>query len=249
MIQVYGERHNPKLSRMKIFGLDDIIGGVVGAAGSLIAGQIQSSAAKNAAKQGNQILSDANGQARSDLAPYRDAGTAAVSKLQSTALNPQQFSMADFYNDPGYQFTLNQGNQAIERSAAARGGLLSGAAGKAIAGYTSNLANQTYGDAFNRYMQNRQQGYNELSGVANLGLNSTNSTVNAGINTAGQQAANTVNAVTGAGNAGAAGVVGATNAGQSSLSDYYLQQQLGAGGKIAKAPGAIYNYGYGGYGQ
>jgi hypothetical protein len=238
-----------------------LAGGAVGGITSLIAGNQQRNAATKAAQQGNQILTDANNTARSDLAPYRTAGTTALSKLTSTVTNPQQFTMADFYNDPAYQFTLNQGNQAIERSAAARGGLLSGAAGKAIGQYTTNLANQTYGDAYNRYLQTRQQGYNELSGVAGLGLNATNSTVNAGVGTAGQQAGNLVNAITGAGNATAAGTVGAGNAIGQSLSDYYLMQQLKQNGSMyggivrptlppnLAASTTAYGYGTGGYGQ
>jgi hypothetical protein len=225
--------------------------GAVGAVTSLIGGSMQRSAAEKAAKQGNELLGQAGTQARSDLAPYRDAGAAGISALQKATTNPQSFSMADFYNDPGYQFQLQQGNQAIERSAAARGGLLSGAAGKAISGYTQNLANTTYGDAYNRYLQTRQQGYNEKLGLANLGLGATNSTVNSGVGIAGQQANNLTSAITGGAAAQASGIVGAGNAVSGSLSDYYLMQQLQKGGygNIARPtfPGTPTGYNTGGY--
>jgi hypothetical protein len=209
-------------------------GGAIGGITSLIAGNSQANAAKEAAQQGNALLTTAGNTARADLSPYRDAGAAGVGALQKSVLNPQQFTMSDFYNDPGYQFQLQQGNQAIERSAAARGGLTSGATGKALAGYTTNLANTTYGDAYNRYLQTRQQGNNELMGLANIGLGATNSTVGAGLNVAGQQANNLTSAITGAGAARASGYVGAANAVNGSLSDYYLMNQLKQGGGIAR---------------
>jgi len=236
---IYATGYNPKLARMKLFGLDDALnfaGGAIGGVTSLIAGHMQSDAAQKAAKQGNQILGDANSQARSDLSPYVSSGTQALNKLTQTTLNPQQFTMSDFYNDPGYQFQLQQGNQALERSAAARGGLTSGATGKALSQYTTNHANTTYGDAYNRYMQNRQQGYNELSGLANMGLGATNSTVNAGLSTASNQANNLTSAITGGAAANASGYVGAANAVNNSLSNYYLQNAMTNGGGYGQVP-------------
>lgn len=52
--------------------------------------------------------------------------------------------------DPGYQFRVQQGQQALERSAAARGGLLSGRALKDTADFSQGLASQEFGQAFAR---------------------------------------------------------------------------------------------------
>lgn len=57
----------------------------------------------------------------------------------------------DYFNDEGYQFAKKEGMDGIQNSAAARGGLQSGATLKALADYNSGLANQYYGDAWNRY--------------------------------------------------------------------------------------------------
>ncbi len=54
---------------------------------------------------------------------------------------------------PGYQFALNQGIDAIQKSAAARGTLLTGGTLKGIAQYASGLADQTYGNQYDRYLR------------------------------------------------------------------------------------------------
>lgn len=99
--------------------------------------------------------------------------------------NPQ-FTEQDFRNDPGYQFRLEQGQQALERSQAARGGLLSGRALRETQELGQGLADQSYQDAYNRWLQKQRQGVGvagqqaELSqGIGNiraartLGLNNT----------------------------------------------------------------------------
>ena len=209
-----------------------LIGGISGVTkgiGSLIAGNSQADAYRDAANQANSKLTDTYNQIRTDYTPYTSAGANAANKLNSYINNTPSFNMADFYNDPGYQFTLQQGQNAVNNSAAAKGGLLSGAAAKGLTSYSTGLANQTYNDAWNRYMQNRQQTFGELSGVAGMGQNATNSVSNAGLSTGSQQAQNTFNALTGAGNAQAQGVYGLTSglgsAAQNTLADYYTRNR------------------------
>lgn len=60
-------------------------------------------------------------------------------------------------DDRGYQFRQQQGEQAINRSAAARGGRASGATLKALAEYNSGLASQEYAAANDRAMQRNAQ--------------------------------------------------------------------------------------------
>jgi hypothetical protein len=221
------------------------IGGVTKGIGSIIAGNSQADAYRDAANQANQTLTNTNNQIRTDYTPYTSLGSNAAGKLNNYINNTPQFTMADFYNDPGYQFTLQQGQNAVNNSAAARGGLLSGGAAKGLASYNTGLANQTYGDAYNRYMQNRQQTFNELSGTTGLGMNATNAVSNAGLQTGMQKAQNTFSALTGAGNAQAAGVYGLTsglgNAAQNTLGQYYAQTRDPYGDIVHNN---IRNYGY-----
>jgi len=206
--------------------------GLIGGIGSMIAGNTQAQAAQKAAQQANQTLDKTYNQVRSDESPYTGAGSSAIGTVSSDLQNgtgfAQPFTMSQFYNDPGYQFTLQQGENAVNNSAAAKGGLLSGATQKALAQYSTGLANQTYSDAYNRYLQTSNQDYNQLMGVANLGQNATQSVNQAGLNTGDQQAQNTYNSDIGAGNARAAGIMGATNAlagGATSLGQYYAMSK------------------------
>jgi len=125
----------------------------------------------------------------------------------------RDFSMADYQQDPGYGFRLSEGLKAIQNSAAARGGLLSGAALKGISRYGQDMASQEYQNAYNRYQANQANQYNRLANIAGLGQ-----TANNALQTAGQ------NYATGAGNIALqnAGNVGTAQllAGQSRASAY-----------------------------
>lgn len=218
-----------------------VIGGatsLVGAGASLFGSSEQANAETNATNSANQIQEQEYNQNRADQAPYRQAGYGALNTITQDQQNgtgfAAPFSQSSFMSDPGYQFQLQQGNQAIQRSAAAQGGLLSGAAGKAIAGYTTNLANSTYGDAYNRYLQTSNQNYNQLAGVAGLGQTATQATGASGTNAANQVASNTISGGVGAANASASGLVGASNAltgGGNNLSQYYMLKNAGVYGQ------------------
>ena len=73
----------------------------------------------------------------------------------------------NFEESPGYQFRKQQGMDGIQSSAAASGGLLSGATLKALNNHNSNLASQEYSNAHSQYLQN--EGLNQTA--AQLGLN------------------------------------------------------------------------------
>ena len=64
----------------------------------------------------------------------------------------------NFMTDPGYNFRFNEGARGLERSAAARGGLLSGGFGKAMTRYGQDYASNEYGNVYNR-----------ISNIAGLG--------------------------------------------------------------------------------
>jgi hypothetical protein len=67
----------------------------------------------------------------------------------------KNFGASDFQADPGYAFRLSEGMKALDRTAASRGGLLSGATLKGAQRYGSDLASQEYGNAYNRFQANR----------------------------------------------------------------------------------------------
>ena len=126
-------------------------------------------------------------------APYREAGTTAQNRLMELlgiggnaggadyGKYGRDFSMSDFQVDPGYSFRLSEGQQAIDRSAAARGGTQSGAALKAAARYGQDMGSQEYGNAYNRYQTNRTNQLAPLGSIATMGANAaTNSATAAG---------------------------------------------------------------------
>lgn len=221
---------NRKFGRMKVAVA---IGGsaLIGAGASMFGANEQSNAATNAMNSANQTQMNMYNNNVALEAPFRQSGTTALNTISQDQANGTGFAAAwdpsNIQNTPGYQFQLQQGNQAIQRSAAAQGGLLSGAAAKAMDQYSQGLAGTTYQNQFNDYLANSNQQYNQLMGVANIGQNATNATVGVGQNTANQVANNQVSGITGAAAATASGVMGAANSLNSGLSNYlgYQNQQ------------------------
>ena len=135
--------------------------------------------AANAALKNERQMYDTT---RADLAPYRDTGVSALTKYaDSLGLNGDaardQFR-TDFRTDPGYQFSFDEGQRAVQGSAAARSGLLSGGAMKALSRFGTGLADQQYGSYLDRY-----------SNLANMGQNSAAMTGQLGNASAGRQGA------------------------------------------------------------
>src|SRR6185312_13820256 len=157
-----------------------------------------------------------------------------------TFTNPafQAPTLAQAQQQPGFQFGLQQGEDALTRSAAARGSALDTGTLKDLQSYAQDYANRAnalgnFQQSYQQYLNGlnaAQQAYglnagvqNQLFGqafdqsqaqfqnqlsLANIGLQSTLAGVHAG-----QTYANSAgNLATGAGNAAAAGTVGAGNA-------------------------------------
>lgn len=101
--------------------------------------------------------------------PWRQAGMNALAKLEPLATEYTPFGMSQFQADPGYGFRMSEGMKALERGAAARGGLLSGAAMKGIQRFGQDLASQEYQNAFNRYQAERQARLGPLQSLAGVG--------------------------------------------------------------------------------
>lgn len=159
-----------------------------------------------AANQANQTTMDMYNQNREDQQPWMDAGKDALGQMQGDQFH-QNFTMNDFQADPGYAFRMAEGQKAIERSAAARGGLNSGATMKSLAGYQQGMASQEYNNAYNRFNNDRDSSFNKFASLAGLGQSSTGQMGNLGANAASQVAGNQM----GLGNAAAAGIIGANN--------------------------------------
>ena len=113
--------------------------------------------------------------------PWRKAGEQALNKLIPLT-DYQQFGMQQFQADPGYGFRMSEGMKALERSAARRGGLLSGATLKGIQRFGQDLASQEYENAFNRYQTERAARLNPLQSLAGVGQTTANQLGAAGRN-------------------------------------------------------------------
>ena len=139
-----------------------------------------------AADRATQLQREQYDQTRADLAPYRAAGTNALAQLTAgTAPGGQftkQFGMSDFEQDPGYGFRMSEGLKALDRTAAARGNLLSGATLKGAQRYGQDLGSQEYQNAFNRYQTNRSNLLNPIQSLAGVGQTSTTQGITAGNN-------------------------------------------------------------------
>jgi len=193
---------------------------IVPAAVSLFSANKQAGAAKDAAaataaatNEATQLQREMFQQQRQDQMPWLKAGEQALNKLIPMT-DYTKFGMDQFQADPGYAFRLSEGQKTLDRSAAARGGLISGAALKAAGRYGQEMGSQEYQNAFNRYQTERNAALNPLQSLAGVGQTTANQLGAAGQN----YATNVGNALINQGaNVGNAGMVGA-NARASALS-------------------------------
>ena len=155
-------------------------------------------------------------------APFREAGVRALPELEA-ASRYTPFGMTQFQADPGYGFRLSEGQKALERQAAARGGLISGGALKAASRYGQEMGSQEYTNAFNRYQTERQARLNPLQSLAGMAQTSTGQ-----LGQAGQAYATGAGEAMGAAaQARASGYMGQANALSQGLGQYmgYSQNQ------------------------
>jgi hypothetical protein len=205
-------------------GLSNMLvpGAILGS--SLIGANAASSAADTqaaATDRANQVALDIFNQQKALQAPYREAGVTAQNRLMDllglsnnttaegygSANKP--FTYSDLTASPDYQFRLGEGLKALDRQAAARGGLISGGAIKAAQTYGQDQASQEYNNAFNRYQTNRT---NMLQPLGNLITSGQNAAANTGTAAAnyGTTAGNNITsgaAATAAGNVGTANAI------------------------------------------
>lgn len=177
-------------------------------AGSALLGAYSSNKAANtqaaAADQATQLQREMWQKQLELQQPYQQAGVNALNKLSTGDVMG--------YMDPSYQFRLSEGLKAMQRTAAARGGLLSGGALKEAQRYGQGLASTEYGNAFNR-----------LASLAGVGQTATNQLGSA----AGTYGSNVGNLMTSGAASRASGYVGGANALTGGLGQYlnYTQNQ------------------------
>lgn len=197
------------------------LGAIAGAGASLYAGSQQAKAASNAsaATQG-QI-----DQSRADFAPFRGEGLAGLYSLADLmgiarplvmpeddslgALSGAALPFRSFEGSPGYQFRRQQGTDAIDNAAAARGMLRSGGRAKALERFGQGIGSEEYGNEFNRL--------GVLSGVGQA-ANSQNASLAAALGA--QQNQFGLDEAT----ARASGFVGASNALSGGINNFLLNQ-------------------------
>jgi len=222
------------------------VGGLFSAGASRAAGQQQAQASMMSALiQAQQAQAAREQQERmyresvERMEPFRQGGVSATNRMlelygiggQPTAAGygsyAQPFGMGDFEADPGYAFRVQQGQQAIDRSAAARAGLQSGAALKEAARFGQEMGSQEYGNAYNRFLQQRELQLRALQGLASPGASMAAQTGQLGQATG----ANIANTMIGAGQAIGQGL---EQAGQARASSY-----MGGASALGQALGGI----------
>lgn len=103
--------------------------------------------------------------------PFLQTGTEFFNRLAALQRGGPEAAQNFLQMDPGYGFRLSEGLKAMERGAAARGGLMSGAALKAGQRYGQDLASQEYGNAYNRLASLANVGPQAAGVMSNLGQN------------------------------------------------------------------------------
>lgn len=177
-----------------------IASSAIGAAGSIGGGLIGSKSSKKAAKQAagarsaastaiGTATNDANARSEEVLKPYLEAGSSGVDMLRS-AFEPGgelrekfAFDPMNVAETPEYKFQLEQGTQAVQRSAAARGGLFSGGTLKGLTQFSQGLASTAYQQAYNNalttFQTNRNNLFGGLTALTGVGQNAVGQEQNA----------------------------------------------------------------------
>ena len=200
------------------------VSGLTGANAATSAANTQAQSARDANELMYRIYQEQKGLQE----PFRGAGIGAQNRLldllglskntgaEGFGKYAKDFGMSDFTADPGYGFRLSEGQKALERQAAARGGLISGSALKAATRFGQEMGSQEYTNAYNRYQTNRA---NQLAPLGSLLSSGQAAASNTGA-AAGSYGAGASGNITGAGAASAAGQVGSTNALTDALNSY-----------------------------
>lgn len=190
--------------------------GALTAVGGIASSAIGAGAARSAADKQAQAAKDAAAR----LQPFTDVGQTAIPTIKnllginaSGGLDPT-LMQDTLQQTPGYQFTRQQGLEAVQNGFAGQGLARSGAAMKGAEGFASGLASQTY--------------QNILGNYTNLLANSQSAAAGQGgvlIGGANAQAAGII----GSANAISNGLTGTANTVGNTAVNYALLNQLSPG--------------------
>jgi hypothetical protein len=240
-----------------------MVAAAVTAAAAVGGAVISSKASKKASRAQVQASQDANAaqermfQRQIELQePFRQGGMTAQNEIMQLlgiggdkaaagyGSMAKAFGTDQFQQDPGYAFRQAEGMKALERSAAARGNLLSGSTLKGVQRFGQDLASQEYQNAFNRYQVERSARLNPLQSLMGSGQSAANVMTGA----AGQMGQNQASNIYNAGQARASGYIGSANAltnalGQiggyasnapmnNAIMQYYRNRTPGSGGGV-----------------
>jgi hypothetical protein len=219
-----------------------LIGGIGSALGARSAGKAQERAAQQSADVQREIF-----QKQTELQePFRQSGIAAQNELlrllgigdagrdaSDYGLLTRQYGMDQFQQDPGYAFRFREGLKGVDRSAAARGGLLSGATLKAAQRFGQDLASQEFTNAFNRYQSQLGTRLGTLGSMYGGGQAAAGQLVGA----AGQMGEGISNALMTGGQARASSYLGQANAFNQAMGQAALGYGLSKGGYFNRVGG------------
>jgi hypothetical protein len=203
---------------------------------------------KEAGEKGQSRLMDLLGLSGNKDAPGYGSATTAF-KVEGFDPNSlfQDFNKTQMEQDPGYAFRLAEGQKAIERSTAARGGLQSGAALKAAVAFGQDMGSQEYGNAYSRFMGNKAFQAQELSNAFNRFTTERGNQLAPLVSLQGVGQAAAAGEAAAAGNLAAGGSQAIQNAGAGTSAAYGSYGNMA--GNIAANLGAGSSAAYGNYGS
>ena len=131
---------------------------ITDAIGGLFGTKQQADAANLAGRQQAESQAQGYSQLQQNLAPYSQFGATAMPNLMNLlglggTGGGFQYNPESYANTPAYQFILGQGLKNTNNQLSSQGLLGSGAQSKALADYTTGLANTTYNDQFRNALQ------------------------------------------------------------------------------------------------
>lgn len=169
-------------------------GGFGGGLGTLIGAQIASgdvTAGQNAVNSNTSNVIGATQPYNTFGQSFLQPTTNAINNIQGQAGNVEGYNqfMSGYQNTPAAQYQLQQADQVQNNSAAATGGLLSGANERALGTINQGIVSQGANTAYNEYLQGNQQGFGQLeSALGNMfsaiGVGQTATGQQAGVDTA-----------------------------------------------------------------
>lgn len=144
----------------------------VGEKGNFLVSNYQNNKAANdltrRQNEANDLYRQNYAETQAGFKPYAEGGASAYDQLlKSYGVGGAAPDYSQFYQSPDYQFALTQGQNALDRSAASRGRLFSGAQMQGSQRFGQDLATQ--------YLGNYRTGLGNLAG---MGMNAQNSLAN-----------------------------------------------------------------------